>query len=235
MPEENRYTIRITPCLGSGETTGCAPATAGNKEATVAKKAVSKKAAESDVLSLKVTLRHTKPPIWRRILMPCTMTLADLHLAIQKVMDWDDDHLHNFEIGQMEYSDPAMVPEAADEARVTLSSLVTAGKTRFLYTYDFGDDWKHDIQIEKALPTTATAKAYPACVAGARNSPPEDCGGVWGYEELLAVLADPDHLDREERLEWLGEDFDPAAFSVAEADAALAAVFQRTEPSPAEG
>jgi hypothetical protein len=162
--------------------------------------------------------------------MPRTMTLGDLHLAIQTVMDWDNDHLHNFQIGQKEYGDPTMVPEVADEEDVTLGSLVRAGKTRFLYTYDFGEDWRHDIQIEKAPPAKTTATVYPACVAGARNSPPEDCGGVWGYGRLLAVLANPDHPDREEQLEWLGKEHDPVAFSVADADAALAARFSRAAP-----
>jgi hypothetical protein len=198
----------------------------------MAKTPAPKKPAETGVLSLKVTLRHTKPPIWRRILMPGRMTLADLHLAIQAVMGWEDAHLHAFDIGGERYSDPAMTDDVANETRLTLAGVAKTGLTRFTYTYDFGDDWDHDILIEKAPPAT-TAKAFPACVAGKRSGPPEDCGGVWGYEEMLAVLADPNHPEHEERREWVGEDFDPEAFSVADADAILGSIFRRTEPPPA--
>jgi len=150
------------------------------------------KTADTNVLSLKVTLRHIRPPIWRRILVPRDMTLADLHRAIQAVMGWEDAHLHVFDVGGRRYSAPAMLPDAANEARVTLNSLAKSDMRRFTYTYDFGDDWEHDILIEKILPAT-TARAFPACVAGKRNCPPEDCGGPWGYEEMLAALADPNH------------------------------------------
>jgi Plasmid pRiA4b ORF-3-like protein len=195
----------------------------------MARTAAQKKPTDADVLSLKVTLRHIRPPIWRRILVPRDMTLADLHRAIQAVMGWEDAHLHSFSVGGRQYSDPAMLPDAANEARVTLNSLARSGTTRFTYTYDFGDDWEHDILIEKRPPATA-AKAYPACVAGKRNCPPEDCGGPWGYEELLAALADPNHPEHAERLEWLGEAFDPEDFAVAHADVVLGAAFRRPRP-----
>jgi hypothetical protein len=197
----------------------------------MAKTAAPKKPANGSVLSLKVTLRNTKPPIWRRILMPGTMTLADLHRAIQIAMGWDNSHLHDFDTGDERYGDPTTTDDITDENRVTLNTLVKAGVTRFSYTYDFGDNWEHAILVEKS-PPASDAKACPACVAGKRNGPPEDCGGTWGYADLLEILANPAHPDHEERIEWLGDEFDPEMFSVAETDAALGAAFGRNQLLP---
>nr|WP_294544582.1 plasmid pRiA4b ORF-3 family protein [uncultured Rhodopila sp.] len=196
----------------------------------MAKAAAQKQGAASGVLCLKITLRHVKPPIWRRVLMPGGMTLADLHLAIQAVMGWGDSHLHAFDINGEQYGDPTTTDDVASERRLTLSTLARNGVTRFTYTYDFGDDWEHDILIEKA-PPAHSAKAFPACIGGKRNCPPEDCGGAWGYAELLPILADPANPRHDEMREWLGEDFDPEAFSVEDADTSLAAFFARKEPA----
>jgi hypothetical protein len=163
--------------------------------------------------------------------MPGSMTLADLHLAIQITMGWGDCHLHDFDVGGEQYGDPNTTDDVASERRLTLNALVKSGVTRFAYTYDFGDDWEHAILIEKAPPAN-DAKAYPACVGGKRNGPPEDCGGVWGYAELLEILANPAHPQHEEQLEWVGGEFDPKAFSVAAADAALASAFGRKASMP---
>jgi hypothetical protein len=182
--------------------------------------------AGTSIVSLKVTLRGTKPPVWRRILVPGGMTLGDLHRVIQAAMGWEDCHLHAFDIGGEQYGDRSTVDDVADEKRLTLNHLLKSGSTRFGYTYDFGDDWEHTVVIEKPLPTSAAA-AYPACIAGKRNCPPEDCGGPWGYQHLLEVLADPAHPDHAEQREWFGEEFDPEEFAVATADAALAARFNR--------
>jgi hypothetical protein len=194
----------------------------------LAKTAAPKKRAHTNVLSLKVTLRNIRPPIWRRILMPSNMTLEDLHFAIQNVMGWDNSHLHDFDIGGERYGDPSNTDDVINERRLTLDAVAKSGVTRFAYTYDFGDNWEHAILIEKKPPSSG-AKAYPACVAGKRNCPPEDCGGPWGYASLLEILANPAHPEHDEQLEWLGEEFDPEAFSVDYADAMLAAVFRRTE------
>ena len=203
-------------------------------EMPLVKSAPPKKPAAADVLSLKVTLRNTKPPIWRRILMPASMTLADLHLAIQTAMGWYNCHLHDFDVGGRQYGDPSDADdwndeELADESRLRLSVLARSEVRRFLYTYDFGDRWEHDILIEKASPT-GVVKARPACTAGKRNCPPEDCGGPWGYAELIEVLANPAHPRYDEQLEWIGDEFDPETFSAADADASLAAAFEQEEP-----
>jgi hypothetical protein len=182
--------------------------------------------ASNGVVSLKVTLRGTRPPVWRRLLIPSTMTLAELHQAIQAAMGWEDCHLHAFDIAGRQYGDRHAVDDVADENRLTLNGLVKSGVARFAYTYDFGDNWEHTVVIEKRAPSLEPA-SYPTCVAGKRNCPPEDCGGPWGYEHLLAVLADPAHPERAEQREWLGEEFDPDEFAIDVANATLAARFHR--------
>jgi hypothetical protein len=184
------------------------------------------KSGATGVISVKVTLRGTKPPIWRRLLLPGALTLGDLHEAIQAAMGWTGGHLHAFDVAGRQYGDPRTVDDVADENRLTLEGVVKSGVARFRYTYDFGDDWEHEVVIEKTPPAEA-AKSVPACVAGKRACPPEDCGGVWGYQELLEILADPAHPERAERIEWLGDEFDPEDFSVEIADARLAARFGR--------
>jgi hypothetical protein len=196
-------------------------------ETILAKAAPRNKPAIAGVLSLKVMLRNTKPPIWRRLLIPRSMTLADLHVAIQAAMGWYD-----FDVGGTGYGDPdGFGDDVADESRLCLSVLMKSGVTRFLYTYDYGDRWEHQILIEKAPPADPT-KALPACIAGQRNCPPEDCGGPWGYVELLEILANPTHPQHDEQLEWIGDEFDPEEFSVADADAMLAIAFGRKGPLP---
>jgi hypothetical protein len=124
-----------------------------------------KRSDDKSIVSLKVTLRGTRPPVWRRLLMPGTMTLADLHQAIQAAMGWEDCHLHVFDIAGRQYGGRHAGDDVADEKRPTLNSLVKAGVARFGYTYDFGDDWDHTVAIEKIQPAIY-GQAYPACVAG---------------------------------------------------------------------
>ncbi len=154
------------------------------------------------------------------------MTLDHLHRAIQAAMGWDGGHLHLFDIDGEQYGDRRSVDDIADENRLTLNRLLRSGVRRFDYVYDFGDHWQHAVVIEKTLPAS-DALACPACVAGKRNCPPEDCGGPWGYRDLLEVLADPAHPQHAEQSEWVDDDFDPEAFDVAIADAKVAALFNR--------
>ncbi|MBF0561682.1 MAG: plasmid pRiA4b ORF-3 family protein [Alphaproteobacteria bacterium] len=185
---------------------------------------MSGKAKPGSIVKLKVALREIKPPIWRRLLMPGQMTLGDLHEAVQAAMGWGNSHLHVFEINGAQYGNPAAGEDVAPESRVRLDKLVQDGVKKFSYCYDFGDDWDHVVTIEGTMPAVEGTR-YPTCVAGKRACPPEDCGGPWGYEELLEILDDPDHPEYEDRLEWLGGEIDPEAFSVTEADADLAARF----------
>ena len=181
-----------------------------------------KQAARKTAITLKVTLRGSKPPIWRRLIMPGSASLGALHAAIQAAMGWDGYHLHAFDVGGRQYGERGALEDGADENRATLERLVRAGHRRFTYTYDFGDDWEHLVTVEKAG-TAEEGLSIPACIAGKRACPPEDCGGVWGYYELLEALADPGRPDHAEQREWVPETFDPEAFDVARADAAVKA------------
>ena len=178
------------------------------------------------VVALKVTLREIKPPVWRRLVLPGTMTLAELHEAIQAAMGWHGGHLHDFDIAGRQYGDPRILEDVADETRLTLNGLLRSGVARFTYTYDLGDNWQHQVLIERTQPALE-AGSYPACVAGKRNCPPEDCGRPWGYAALLALIAAPAHPDPADRLAWLGEGFDPDEFDVDAADADVAIRFGR--------
>jgi hypothetical protein len=165
----------------------------------------------------KISLKDAHPPIWRRILVR-DGTLDKLHEHVQTAMGWTNSHLHRFQVGNTEYGDPDLLDATAreyafeDSTGTKMSSILpkTGKRLRILYEYDFGDGWMHEVVFE------GTARAepggrYPVCVAGARACPPEDVGGVPGYEEYLAALADPDHERHEEFLGWRGR-FDPEAF-----------------------
>ena len=177
-----------------------------------------------EVISLKVTLRGIRPPIWRRLEVPSRLSLGGLHDAIQAAMGWGGHHLYVFDVAGRGYGDPAMVDDVADDERLTVGGVLKAGVRRFTYTYDFGDDWEHEIVLERVLVAEPGVR-YPLCLAGKGACPPEDCGGVWGYEELREALADPAHERHEEMLEWLGlqtaAEFDPARFDVEEVNGAL--------------
>ncbi len=179
------------------------------------------------IYRLKATIRNIRPPVWRRIEVPGTITLAHLHDVLQAAFGWSDDHLHQFDIdgtlfGVSDSSDLDWGPAVRDERRTRLDKAVGTRVKRFVYEYDFGDGWEHQIAVEKVLLAEPGA-AYPRCVAGRRACPPEDCGGPWGYAGMLEALADPDHPDHEDQREWLGEGFDPEAFDLAAVNVRLAA------------
>jgi hypothetical protein len=174
-------------------------------------KAVKGPAAKGKVYQLKITLKDIKPPIWRRVLVP-DRDLELLHFTIQEAMGWQDCHLHEFEIDGQRYTDAESASEMESEidADFTLGQLIAKEKTKFTYNYDFGDDWRHEIVVEKILPP-GEGVAFPICVDGKRACPPEDCGGPWGYMEFAEAIHDPKHERHREFLEWRGE-FDPEAF-----------------------
>jgi hypothetical protein len=164
------------------------------------------------VYQVKVTLRGVKPPIWRRLRLSAATTLAQLHQVIQVAFGWEDAHLHAFEVSGRRYSRPdfELWDEAADEGKARLQDLASHPGARLRYTYDFGDSWEHDLLVEDVLAPDGVAHAV--CLTGRRAGPPEDCGGVWGYAELCEILANPNHPDHAERVDWLGYPYDPAAF-----------------------
>lgn len=182
---------------------------------------------EHTVHKIKVTLRGSQPPIWRRLEVPSGSTLHQLHDIIQAAFGWQDYHMWAFEtaLGRYGIADRELEIRSAASKRLDQAAPRTGAALR--YTYDFGDDWEHDILVE-AVTAAEPGVAYPRCLTGRRACPPEDCGGIWGYEYVIEVLADPAHEEHKERLEWLGldsaEQFDPAAFDPAEANAALSSL-----------
>lgn len=176
------------------------------------------------VYQFHVSLKHGKPKIWRRFLVAEDATLEKLHKIIQEVMGWEDYHLHEFEIGGIKFGipDEEWENDAENEKKFKLADLILAEKQKFEYVYDFGDNWQHEIKVEKILPFDSTVK-YPKCLDGKLACPPEDCGGIWGYEELseLSKLPKEDlSEDDADRLEWLG-DYDFGHFSVDDVNAVL--------------
>ncbi len=173
---------------------------------------------------IKVTLAGSRPPIWRRLEVPSAITLASLHRVLQTAFGWEDYHMWVFENAMGRYGVADRELRIANAATKRLDHVTPAPGDRLGYTYDFGDDWEHTLQIEAVIPAEPGI-AYPRCLAGRRACPPEDCGGIWGYGDLLEVLADPAHDEHEERLEWLGlesaDQFDPAAFDLVATNNAL--------------
>ena len=163
--------------------------------------------AADSALQLKITLRYIAPPIWRRVVVPDRYTLAELHSVIQTCMGWMDGHLHVFRPARQGFGSVEDLPESA-----SLQRIVQRKGQKILYEYDFGDGWLHEILIEKILPYDA-ASAYPLCLGGARACPPENCGGVPGYSQLLEAIRVPSPENVELR-EWAGEHFDPESFDI---------------------
>jgi hypothetical protein len=198
----------------------------GRDRKIMARLSAPKTSAPANIIQLKVTLRGVKPPVWRRLLMPGTMNLGELHTAIQAAMGWHDCHLHVFDIGGESFGDRRSVDDVADEKRPTLNALLRSSVVSFGYTYDFGDNWEHTIAFEKSE-LAAEGRSYPACISGKCKCPPEDCGGPWGYGQLLAILADPDHPEHADQIDWIGEEFEPNEFDLERANTLLAASFAK--------
>ncbi|GAB4280218.1 MAG: hypothetical protein Kow0092_35860 [Deferrisomatales bacterium] len=168
--------------------------------------------AAAPVYRLKVTLKGIRPPIWRRLLVPADVPLDTLHLILQIAMGWTDSHLHLFRVGQRQIGVPDPERgEVVDERRVRLADVAPGEKARFVYDYDFGDGWEHLVQVEEVLPPGPGVE-LPVCLKGRRACPPEDCGGAWGYQDILDTLSDPEDPGYAEALEWVGEDWDAERF-----------------------
>jgi hypothetical protein len=165
---------------------------------------------EKSVYQFKITLKGTKPPVWRRIQVPETYTFYDLHVAIQSSMGWMDYHLHEFSIVNPRTKELVGIgiPHEDYDSRVLqgwsnkISKYFNMQNTKATYVYDFGDDWEHIVVLEAICPREAD-QSYPVCLKGKRACPPEDCGGVWGYQDIC----EGKHDYQEEY-----EDFDPDYF-----------------------
>jgi hypothetical protein len=184
---------------------------------------LTKKDSPKQIYQLKIALKLTKPLIWRRLLILNQCTFFDLHQAIQECFNWDNSHLHEFFfcIDRNPYTRIFIrgiypdVPYPPDfeyddgilEIKIRLCDVFSPQQQFITYRYDFGDNWELSIKLEKVFSNASNFKLF-ICVDGKRAAPPEDCGGVYGYERLLTVLKNPKHREYKEMKEWISEDFD---------------------------
>ncbi len=191
-----------------------------------------------EIYQIKVVLLGTKPPIWRRLLVPADLTLERLHPVLQAAMGWGDSHMHEFRIGSRRFGKPDPSEKflggsvTASERTARLFAVLGRVGAKAVYTYDLGDGWEHGIVVEKVL-APEPGQAYPLCVDGKGHGPPEDCGGIPGFYSLLEAIRDPGHKQHEELTEWLGGDFDPDAFAVDEVNHRLAYLQRRPNKTAA--
>jgi Plasmid pRiA4b ORF-3-like protein len=173
---------------------------------------------EPNALQIRVALAEIEPAIWRRLIVPRSFHLGQLHRVIQAAFSWWDSHLHEFRIGGLSYRDAEVCePEFEDDARsfdeseVRLLDFDRSEGLSFLYVYDFGDNWKHVVEFERLLALDPAPRAA-SCIDGARARPPEDVGGVHGYANFLDIIADPDNPEHRDIKRWAGGHFDPEWF-----------------------
>lgn len=187
---------------------------------------------EALIYQLKITLLGTKPAIWRRVLVPNSISLAALHKVVQIAMGWTDSHLHTFHANQVYFAppDPYNDVESINSAKVRIDAVLMAVKDKLQYDYDFGDGWEHTIVVEKILPASEGPPAA-LCAAGKGACPPEDCGGPWGYADLRKIIASPAHPEHESTLEWLGDDYDPHYLDLVSINSELARLKFKSAPA----
>jgi hypothetical protein len=180
-----------------------------------------------DIYQLKVTLLGTKPLIWRRLLVPADLVLASLHGILQTAMGWQNSHLYDFKVGKQTYGRPdpeeryfSLGPPTTNDRKVRLEEVLPAVRSKLVYTYDMGDSWEHSVVVEKRLPADPN-QTYPMCIGGERACPPEDSGGVPGFYGLLEAIQHPEDEQGAEMIEWLGDEYDPEAFSVEDVNRVL--------------
>jgi len=163
---------------------------------------------------LKISLNDIKPLIWRRFIVDSQIKLPDLHKVIQTVMGWTNSHLHQFIKDGKFYSEPdeESFVEYIDYRKIKLNQILQKEKQSFIYEYDFGDGWEHKIVLEKII--KGNIYKHPLCIDGQRSCPPEDCGGPYGYQDLLKIISNPNNDEYDEMMEWLGNDFDPEHFDI---------------------
>jgi hypothetical protein len=170
------------------------------------------------VYTLKVSLREVEPSVWRRIVVPSETKLPKFARWLEAAMGWEGYHLHSFGIAGLRFGAPDEdADDLIDERRVTVKQVLPRVGSTLQWDYDFGDGWEHEVVVE-AIEEPSASVRYPVCLAGARACPPEDCGGPSGYEELLAVLADPTHPEYEQLRGWAPPGFDAGRFDMVAAN-----------------
>ena len=170
------------------------------------------------ILALRISLMDSEPEIWRRFLVPYDITLMRFHEIIQAVMGWENSHLFEFHTAQGTYAhgilDLANDAETVHPVRsAILKDIISSETDRFEYVYDIGDNWEHEIVLEEML-TNDTGEPHLQCVGGANQCPPEDIGGIGGYEEFLAAIDDPHHPEYEYFVDVFGDEFDATRFDM---------------------
>jgi hypothetical protein len=154
--------------------------------------------------------------------VPGNASLGWLHAVLQVAMGWTNSHLHHFLTSDARYADPRHTEDMGfggepdrDEAKATLMQVAPDEGAQFGYEYDFGDSWEHEITVEKILPPDPAAATAALCLDGARACPPEDCGGIWGYANLIKILKNRKHSEHKNMKEWVGGSFDAETFDPA--------------------
>jgi hypothetical protein len=181
---------------------------------------------DKKIAVIKIKLKDIATPVWRRVEVPLYITIHRLHDIIQETMGWANSHLYYFKIAGINYDinneDSLDLPGDVDSREAKLADVWDKAK-QCVYAYDFGDDWKHEVHFERLIPAEDGVK-YPRCAEGAGKCPPEDIGGVTGYERLLKIIKNPDSPEKKEFKEWLGwseedfKDFNPEDFDIDEAN-----------------
>jgi hypothetical protein len=166
------------------------------------------------IYQIKVTLQGAKPPIWRRLEILHDTKLEDLHKIIQTTMGWMNGHLHHFIVGHDYYNPPSEHDDfGINYTGIKVNRFLRSVGNRIQYEYDFGDSWLHIIELEEIKKKEKDIN-YPRCIKGKRACPPEDCGGIWGYMELVDIMKNPKHPEYEEMSEWLGRELEPEKFEI---------------------
>ena len=185
-----------------------------------------------EVYQLHITLLDIRPPIWRRFLVLKITPLDELHQILQTVMGWEDCHLYEFTVGNERNTKSHSVPDdefeeldTLDESKFRISDLLKKEGDKIRYVYDFGDNWRHTLKLEKILPFEI-GKSMPVCVKGSRASPIEEIGGTFGYANFLEAYMDREHPEHQEMQEWADEHFHPDYFDLDEVNKNLRQIFK---------
>ena len=183
----------------------------------------------TEIATLRIELKDSDPPIWRMVEVPTSITLKVLHDIVQVTMGWMDYHLWEFVIAAQRYGLPmdedwGTAPRKV-ASRTRLRDVLSPGTTTINYTYDFGDNWEHRLIVSDVRPGDP-GTAYPRFIGGERDCPPEDCGGLPGFYEMLEARADPAHPEHAEISEWLDE-YDPDELDIFPIEVALGRIAAR--------
>ncbi|HEY9761890.1 MAG TPA: plasmid pRiA4b ORF-3 family protein [Trichocoleus sp.] len=168
------------------------------------------------IYQLYVELVDSYPPIWRCLQVPASLTLAQLHRVLQETMGWSSVYPHFFKVNGQQYGQPledAPESELGDEGAISLTDIFSTENQSCFYTYDPSEGWLHQIELDE-ISTAQSDQTYPCCTDGERACPPEKSGGVWGYEEFLERLNDPEDPDYDVLWQQAGQSFDPEKFDL---------------------